>query len=86
MLILLSIDLSIAVPITNSLTMIITTLAGKMVGEGKINTGIYNVITNSHFKGGYLQKCFSHINISNLVLSHTLSKWQAEYVTRSSRS
>lgn len=36
-----SVDLSIAVPITNSLTMIITTLAGKMLGEGNINTGTF---------------------------------------------
>ena len=33
-------DLSIAVPITNSLTMLITTLAGRILGEGKINAGI----------------------------------------------
>ena len=45
------VDLSIAVPITNSLTMIITTLAGKMLGEGNINTGICYVITNPQFKG-----------------------------------
>ena len=34
-------DLSIAVPITNSLTMLITTLAGMALGEGRINAGIY---------------------------------------------
>lgn len=58
MLILISVDLSIAVPITNSLTMIITTLAGKMLGEGNINTGIYYVITNSQFKGMICAKMF----------------------------
>jgi len=36
-----SVDLSVAVPITNSLTMIITTLTGKMLGEGNINTGTF---------------------------------------------
>ena len=35
-------DLSVAVPITNSLTMIITTLTGKLLGEDNINAGIYN--------------------------------------------
>jgi len=35
-------DLSIAVPITNSLTMLITTLAGQALGEGRINAGIYS--------------------------------------------
>ena len=34
------VDLSIAVPITNSLTVIITTLTGKLLGEGNINAGI----------------------------------------------
>jgi len=51
MLILIYVDLSIAVPITNSLTMTITTLAGKMLGEGNINIGIYYVIANNQFKG-----------------------------------
>ena len=92
MLISISIDLSIAVPITNSLTMIITTLAGKMLGEGNINAGIYDVAlsslisTNSKFNGMMYLKMFKLINISNLVLSLTLSIWQAEVVTRSSRS
>ncbi|KAL9980817.1 hypothetical protein ACROYT_G009455 [Oculina patagonica] len=36
-----SVDLSIAVPITNSLTMIITTLTGKLLGEGNINAGTF---------------------------------------------
>lgn len=35
-------DLSVAVPITNSLTMIITTLTGKLLGEDNINAGIDN--------------------------------------------
>lgn len=39
---LISLDLSIAVPITNSLTMLITTLAGQALGEGRINAGIYS--------------------------------------------
>lgn len=37
-----SADLSVAVPITNSLTMIITTLTGKLLGEDNINAGIDN--------------------------------------------
>ena len=32
-------DLSIAVPVTNSLTLIITTLVGRILGEGEINAG-----------------------------------------------
>lgn len=39
---LISLDLSIAVPITNSLTMLITTLAGQALGEERINAGIYS--------------------------------------------
>ena len=39
---LISLDLSIAVPITNSLTMLITTLAGQGLGEGRINAGNYS--------------------------------------------
>ena len=58
MLILIFVDLSIAVPITNSLTMIITTVAGKMLGEGNINTGIYYVITKNQFKDRIFAKMF----------------------------
>lgn len=36
-----SADLSVAVPITNSLTMIITTLTGKLLGEDNINAGTF---------------------------------------------
>ncbi|XP_029185435.2 transmembrane protein 234 homolog [Acropora millepora] len=36
-----SADLSIAVPVTNSLTLIITTLVGRILGEGEINTGAF---------------------------------------------
>lgn len=36
-----SVDLSIAVPITNSLTMLITTLVGQALGEGRINAGTF---------------------------------------------
>lgn len=90
MLISISVDLSIAVPITNSLTMIITTMAGKMLGEGNINAGIYYVAlssfsTNSKFNG-MMYFMFNLINISNLVLSLTFSKWQTEVITWSSRS
>lgn len=38
---LVSADLSIAVPITNSLTMLITTLTGRILGEGKVNAGTF---------------------------------------------
>lgn len=90
MLISISVDLSIAVPITNSLTMIITTMAGKMLGEGNINAGIYYVAlssfsTNSKFNG-MMYFMFNLININNLVLSLTFSKWQTEVITWSSRS
>lgn len=90
MLISISLDLSTAVPITNSLTMIITTMAGKMLGEGNINAGIYYVAlssfsTNSKFNG-MMYFMFNLINISNLVLSLTFSKWQTEVITWSSRS
>lgn len=90
MLISISVDLSIAVPITNSLTMIITTMAGKMLGEGNINAGIYYVAlssfsANSKFNG-MMYFMFNLINISNLVLSLTFSKWQTEVITWSSRS
>lgn len=90
MLISISVDLSVAVPITNSLTMIITTMAGKMLGEGNINAGIYYVAlssfsTNSKFNG-MMYFMFNLINISNLVLSLTFSKWQTEVITWSSRS
>lgn len=55
--------------------MIITTMAGKMLGEGNINAGIYYVAlgsfsTNSKFNGMMYFKMFNLINISNLVLSH----------------
>lgn len=36
-----STDLTIAVPITNSLTMIVTMLVGRILGEGNINTGAF---------------------------------------------
>ncbi|XP_074635388.1 transmembrane protein 234 homolog [Acropora palmata] len=36
-----SADLSIAVPVTNSLTLIITTLVGRILGEGEINAGAF---------------------------------------------
>lgn len=90
MLISISLDLSTAVPVTNSLTMIITTMAGKMLGEGNINAGIYYVAlssfsTNSKFNG-MMYFMFNLINISNLVLSLTFSKWQTEVITWSSRS
>lgn len=90
MLISISVDLSIAVPITNSLTMIITTMAGKMLGEGNINAGIYYVAlssfsTSSKFNG-MMYFMFNLINISNLVLSLTFSKWRTEVITWSSRS
>lgn len=70
--------------------MIITTMAGKMLGEGNINAGIYYVAlssfsTNSKFNG-MMYFMFNLINISNLVLSLTFSKWQTEVITWSSRS
>lgn len=36
-----SADLSVAVPVTNSLTMIITTLTGRLLGEDNINAGTF---------------------------------------------